>query len=153
MGSGDITYEEFAEELWKMRSTDHSTVMQIVKHYARMIWMNTKPKQEHGKKTDLLNEEMRNRMQSFEESLQQINENHLGMHEILQSISPQKRDISIDSVTIGNNLVQPLLSQTGAVARQQTHDFSGMNPLLVDPNLPFSSPLYGSPHLSPEKVQ
>merc|ERR1719382_1306802 len=38
--SGDLNYQEFTEELWKMKSQHSHTVLMYVKHYVLQIWDN-----------------------------------------------------------------------------------------------------------------
>lgn len=39
-GSGDVSYEEFTHQLWKMRSQEDKTLLMFVKFYVIQIWHN-----------------------------------------------------------------------------------------------------------------
>merc|ERR1719281_2040639 len=37
-GSGDVDYQEFVDEIWKMKEQENRTTMMLVKYYVLQIW-------------------------------------------------------------------------------------------------------------------
>merc|ERR1711959_348089 len=92
----------------------------MVKHYVRMIWLNTKIRRTAELSTPS-KEKQANLSGDAETRLRSI---EVGMQQILHKLSSQKHDLSTSSVTCDNDLMQPSPSQTDADATRQMHNLS-----------------------------
>eukprot|EP00746_Dinoflagellata_sp_MGD_P127368 gnl/MRDRNA2_/MRDRNA2_61960_c0_seq2.p1 gnl/MRDRNA2_/MRDRNA2_61960_c0~~gnl/MRDRNA2_/MRDRNA2_61960_c0_seq2.p1 ORF type:complete len:565 (+),score=127.88 gnl/MRDRNA2_/MRDRNA2_61960_c0_seq2:249-1697(+) len=82
--SGQVEYEEFAEQLWKMKSQEQHTTLMILKYYILQLWEKVKSEtsrlqdayiretETHSEKTNVFFGEVKERVDTTQEVLREV---------------------------------------------------------------------------------
>jgi len=110
--SGDVSHEEFAQQLWKMKSQETRTLLMFVKYYVLQTWKKLNAQMnELQQDTSIHNQENSKAVGNLRADLLSLSKSHNDFHDVLAQVASDIRPML--------HLSQPLPGQQSPLAHQE----------------------------------